>query len=271
MNAENPAVTPAENLLGFIARPTPQLQAAVKNQQPMLPPAELAEMIAAIRSAFEKYTAKLLEFAPGRDRGTALHLLMDRELKATAPFALSCRKGCTGCCHYEVEITQNEAVLLKDAVVGGLSIDDDRLHLQAERERQSPEWRRFGHRDNRCVFLAEDGACRVYHDRPSICRKHVVTTPVAACSTAGEVVAPVQVLLAEILLSAELSLEGTVYGSLSKMLLQSLQQVPEGRAIATNVPLNIRLRATQRQTTDTQADAASDNHLQAHNQVMLLG
>jgi Fe-S-cluster containining protein len=234
-----------ENPLDFAARPTPRLRDAVKQQQRLLPPDEFTAMVGVIRTVFEKFTAKLLEFAPGIERGRALHQMMDREMKAASQFAISCRKGCTGCCHYEVEITQNEAAVLKKAVDDGFAIDRDRLDLQAERERRSPEWQRFGSRDNRCVFLGEDGACGVYEDRPAICRKHVVTTPVAACSTPGAAVAPIQVLLAEILLSAELSIEGTPFGSLSKMLLNSLQETAARRAPETNVPSKIRLRVAR--------------------------
>lgn len=247
MHAEIPAVALSENPLGFMAKPTPQLQAAVGLQQTILPPAEFAGMLASIRSIFEKYTAKLLEFAPGLERGTALHQMMDRELKATAQFALSCHKGCSGCCHYEVEITQDEATILFNAVLGGRRIDHARLVLQAARERKSPEWRRFGSRDNRCVFLGEDGACRVYNERPSICRKHVVTTPASACTTEGAKVDPVQVLLAEILLSAHLSIEGTEFGSLAKMLLQTWRQVSARKAAATGTRIKIRHRAARPQ------------------------
>ncbi len=258
MNAKKTAADLPENPLGFMARPTPQLQAALRQQQAMLPPVEFAEMMVAVRSVFEKFTAKLLEFAPGVERGAALHRMMDHELKAAAPFPISCRKGCSGCCHYEVEITRNEAAILSEAVAGGLPIDHDRLNLQAARERQSPEWRRYGSEDNRCVFLGADGACQVYHDRPSICRKHLVTTPVAACSTAGLTVAPVQVLFAEILLSAELSIEGTEFGSLPKMLLRSLSEMPERRAPETNVPLKIRLQVARRQADLSQSDPQPD-------------
>jgi len=175
-------------------------------------------LIGNVESIFLKFTAKLLEFEPGLERGHALHQMMDHELKAASQYAISCHKGCSGCCHYEVEITRNEAVVLQDAVQRGVLIDFKLLHLQAQRERRSPEWRRFGSADNRCVFLAENGACRVYDVRPSICRKHLVSTPAADCTTDGATVSPIQVLLAEILLSAELSIDGNQFGSLSKML-----------------------------------------------------
>jgi Fe-S-cluster containining protein len=214
----------AEHPLKFIARPTPQLRATVEQQQASLPPEQFAEMMVSIRSVFRKFTAKLAQFHPGVDRGRALHEMIEREMGAVAFIQTSCGKGCSGCCSYEVEVTQNEAAILKERVLGGYVIDRDRLRVQAARERKSPEWRRFGNKDNRCVFLGDDGACQIYEDRPAICRKHMVTTPAAACTTEGAAVAPVQVLLAEILLSAEASLEGTEIGSLAKMLKNALDE-----------------------------------------------
>ena len=238
----------SDHPLAFMRRATPQLRAAVETHALRLPPADFQELVANVRALFAKYTAKLLEFAPGVQRGTALHHMLDRELKAAAQIPVSCRKGCSGCCHYEVEVTQDEAAILRNLVLGGVVIDFDRLDLQAARERQSPEWKRFGHPDNRCVFLGEDGACRVYEDRPAICRKHIVTTPVSACTTEGAAVAPVQVLLAEILLSADLSLTGTDFGSLASMLAQSLHAASGRRAIEVPTPgrHSIRALAAQR-------------------------
>ncbi|MBC7369445.1 MAG: YkgJ family cysteine cluster protein [Undibacterium sp.] len=222
MHLESPAALATSHPLDFMAQTTPQVRDTVGKLQMTLPSDEFAQLLASVRSAFEKYTAKLRQFNPGSDRGMALHQMMDREMSAVARLPVSCGKGCSGCCHYEVEVTQNEAAVLKGLVLGGLAINHERLQLQAARARRSPEWLRFGSPDNRCVFLGEDGACQVYDDRPSICRKHMVTTPASACTTEGAAVAPVQVLLAEILLSAELSVEGNEFGSLSKMLLRSL-------------------------------------------------
>jgi uncharacterized protein len=217
-------VAPLENALDFIARPTPQLRAAVGRQKETLAPKDFAGLVAAVRSAFEKYTAKLLEFKPGAARGAALHEMMDRELDAVAHHPnISCRKGCSGCCSYEVEITEDEATILKTVVQDGFPLDHARLRNQAARERKSPEWNKFGNPENRCVFLGSDGACRVYEQRPAICRKHLVVSPPSACTTEGTPIAPMQVLLADILLSAALSLEGTTYASLSKMLLAALE------------------------------------------------
>jgi uncharacterized protein len=226
MNSVYPAIAMVDDPLKFMMHPTPQLRTTLEQHQAILAPAQFAELIANIQSIFAKYTAKLLEFKPGIERGTAVHRMMERELKAATPLAMSCHKGCSGCCHYEVEITRNEAEILRSVVQRGVPIDYKRLHLQASRERRSPEWRRFGSPENRCVFLGSDGACQVYEERPSICRKHLVTTPAANCTTDGATVLPIQVLLAEILLSAELSIEGNVFGSLAKMLEAALEAMP---------------------------------------------
>ena len=63
-------------------------------------------------------------------------------------------------------------------------MDRDRLTLQATRERKSPEWAPLLKPENRCVFLGNDDACTIYEDRPAVCRKVLVTTPVVECSRA---------------------------------------------------------------------------------------
>ncbi len=220
---ETPAVAQnPENVLAFMRRSTPQLRSVVEYHQRSLLPADFAQLVATIRSVFVKYTDRLQDFQPGADRGRALQQMMDREMGTVAMLPLACSKGCSGCCHYEVEITSDDAAVLKLVVDEGRVIDRERLAVQAARERKSPAWRKFMSKENRCVFLGEDGACGIYEDRPSVCRKHVVTTPAAACTTEGAAVAPVQVLLAEILLSAGLSLEGVEFGSLAKMLSREL-------------------------------------------------
>ncbi len=220
-HSSSPAAS-ADDPIAFIAKPTAQLRAAIDQQRGLLPPADLADLVGAVRSAFEKYTAKLLSCASGVDRATVLHRLVDRELAPAAQFPITCRKGCTGCCHYEVEVTVDEAEILADLVRAGYVIDKGRLRRQASRERKSPEWMQFGHPDNRCVFLGDDGGCGIYEQRPAICRKHLVTSPAEACTTAGGQVVPIQLLLVEILLSAALSLPQVSFASMSKMLLPKL-------------------------------------------------
>lgn len=210
------------NPISFIARPTPQLRAAIEQQRAILGPAELSSLVGAIRSAFEKYTTKLSSCEPGPERSIVFHQLVDRELAPAAQFPVTCRKGCSGCCHYEVEITNEEAELLVTVVRDGCAVDEAQLRQQAARERKDSAWLKLRVPENRCVFLGDDGACRVYAHRPAICRKHLVTSLPEACTTPGAQVVPIQLLLAEIIVSAALSLPGTTSASLPKMLLQAL-------------------------------------------------
>jgi len=228
MENENP-VQHLETLTPYISSPTPMLKALVPHYQQTLSPEVFDLVLRDIKSHFQRFTDELLQVPSGPARADHLHRMMDHELKATAALEVSCKKGCSGCCHYEVEVTKDEGELLALAVGHGIAIDMDRLAVQAARERKSPEWSKFWNPQNRCVFLGSDGACQIYDYRPSICRKHSVVTPASACTTAGEAVTPVQVPLAEVLLSAALSIPDTPRASLSKMLFDSLEglQVPD--------------------------------------------
>ena len=209
--------------LGFISRPTPRLRQVIERQEASLPPSDFAELLASVRSLFEKFTARLLSAPAGLERGRVLHALTEQTMSVAAQIPVSCCKGCSGCCHYEIEITGDEAAILAAVVRGGYPADMERLRTQAGRERKAAEWLDVLRPDNRCVFLGIDGACQIYEHRPSACRRHLVTSPAEACTQPGQPVAPVEILTTEILLSAALSAEGTRFASLSKMLLAALQ------------------------------------------------
>lgn len=66
----------------------------------------------------------------------------------------SCSKGCSYCCHMDVQITTLEAAYIH--VHAGVTLRDDGP-LTA------------GHRDP-CPFLGGDGACGIYSARPLMCR-----------------------------------------------------------------------------------------------------
>ena len=208
--------------LGIIRTPTPQLRAFVETQKTAMPAADFAAMMGEIHGLYGKYRAALEAASTGVRRAQALHRMMEGAVATASGLTVSCQKGCCGCCHFEVEIFGYEAEVLRDCVNGGVAVDRSRLEIQSSRERKSPEWLKFWSRDNRCVFLGEDGACRVYEDRPAACRRLLVTTPPEACTTLGAAVAPVQILLAEILLSAALDLDPKGHASISKMLMPLL-------------------------------------------------
>ena len=70
--------------------------------------------------------------------------------------------------------------------------------------------------ENRCVFLGEDGNCRVYEDRPASCRKLLVVSAPTECGQPGGEVKPITIPMAEVVLSTMVSLEETEFTSLSK-------------------------------------------------------
>jgi len=215
------------NPIAFISFPTPLLRALVIHYRSTMSASDFENVLFNIREFFDKSTAQLLAAQSGAGRAELLHHMMDHELKASASMEVSCRKGCGGCCHYEVEVTQDESELLAEIITNGFSVDLKRLETQATYERQGPEWAKFWSAENRCVFLSAEGSCGIYEDRPSICRKHSVITPASSCTTLGEQVTPVQVPLAEILLSAALSIPGAKHASLSKMVLATLNKTSE--------------------------------------------
>lgn len=214
--------TPPDDPLAFVARPTPRLRASVEHQRKVLSQGDFITFLGVVRSAFDKYCSKLREFAQGVQRANGLHRMLDASQKAIVGISITCKRGCSGCCHYEIEITRDEAEVLGTLVRGGVDIDLSRLAKQAGRERKGPEWRDVLQADNRCVFLGTDGACRIYESRPAACRRLLVTTPAEACTTPGQPVAPIEVLTTEILMSAALSIDGVSVASLSKLLTAEL-------------------------------------------------
>lgn len=94
-----------------------------------------------------------------------------------------CKAGCTGCCHTQVSITEDEAHLLASLIDGGVKIDYARLQKQMKAGNESNEFFKLSYSDRRCVFLGSDSLCQVYNDRPSVCRTNSVLGEAEQCST----------------------------------------------------------------------------------------
>lgn len=83
-----------------------------------------------------------------------LHAIVDGEaarLTALHGPRLQCRKGCSDCCVDGLTVFQVEAELLRSR----------HAELLARGQPHAP---------GRCAFLDEAGACRVYAERPYVCR-----------------------------------------------------------------------------------------------------
>lgn len=161
-----------------------------------------------------------IQIAPeGPARAKKLQELVDAEITQESEIEVSCQKGCSACCHMEVEITSYEAEILKTLVQDGHSIDRDRLQKQSERNLQDPSWKE-GIRNavNRCVFLNNEGACSIYENRPVMCRRHSVTSPPKNCETLDKTIVIRYFPKVDLLISAANEDSLIEIGPLAKML-----------------------------------------------------
>jgi hypothetical protein len=119
-----------------------------------------------------------------RDVHAAIDAVLERDRRISpASGDIRCGKGCDHCCRGPVEIWPHEAVLLAEAArKAGIELDRARLERQGHYGMDA--WRQQPAADRACIFLGEDGACRVYESRPSACRKLLVVTDPALCDAA---------------------------------------------------------------------------------------
>lgn len=101
---------------------------------------------------------------------------------------IACHKGCSACCHTQVSITDDEAILLAKLVESGVSIDMEKLKTQSAASENSAVWYQIPYEKRGCVFLDENRECSIYDDRPAVCRtNHVVGNPQDCSTKSGEV------------------------------------------------------------------------------------
>lgn len=94
---------------------------------------------------------------------------------------VSCRKGCTACCHDNPRgVTGVELLRLTEAVDRLKDGPEIRHHFRrlAEQRTDAASWRSRG---EPCPLL-KDGQCRTYALRPIACRAFVALTPAEWCS-----------------------------------------------------------------------------------------
>lgn len=141
-----------------------------------------------LREIFDRYTGQF-RAAGSRDAPSVareVHIAIDNVLerdrkKSAASGDIKCRKGCSYCCHEPVDIWPHEAALLVEiARESGMELDKARLERQSQRTVDN--WRQQPAADTACVFLGDDGACRVYEFRPNACRKLLVVTDPELCN-----------------------------------------------------------------------------------------
>lgn len=121
---------------------------------------------------------------PARKHLRVLYDELDAAMaERTSVVPLSCRPGCSECCHLAPDITSAEAAQILDRVEQERGRDGLRAiyaRCQADMKRANPgtpEWHLAG---LGCAFL-EDNLCTVYSHRPLSCRVHAVASPPELC------------------------------------------------------------------------------------------
>jgi len=209
---------------------TAQLRGLLVHYQTMLNQEEYESFAREVDRLLKHYHDVLIEYPAGVARAQKIHELVEEQITASSHIKTTCQKGCGACCHLEVEITEDDAALMALSIVEqGLPYDEERLAEQAGRERLDEKWNLGAVKANRCVMLGEGNACSNYAYRPTVCRKHSVTSDPALCSTLGASPVPRLIPLNEIILSAAINLPQNNFGALPKMLAQAMKQIKDVR------------------------------------------
>jgi hypothetical protein len=196
------------------------LKIAFKAYEDTLNPHDYESFVDFVNTMMATMIKDLKNYSPGQERARRLQELVDIEIAQHSHIKASCHKGCSACCHLEVEITSDEASLLAEAIADGVVIDSKQLELLAMRERNDEKWKGGVIPANKCVFLDGKGSCSAYSYRPSACRKAAVTSPATDCGIVGAIIAPIYLPKVEVIISAALNLPESTFGSFAKMLLE---------------------------------------------------
>ncbi len=151
----------------------------------------------------------------------SFHNMLDEQIESHKNEELfkrsSCRKGCSACCRKEVAISMDEAALLYGYMKEeNIEVNIDRLRKQTK----AKSYVELDFKDTACVFLGNNGECRVYKHRPASCRKYFVLSLPELCVNAKDTVERFISYDSEILTMAILN--GSSSDSMAKFLLEKL-------------------------------------------------
>lgn len=205
---------------------TRSLRKFIQNYENELSGAVFSSFLSKLSEELTSAQTDIFSEPAGPLRAKKLQKLVDHEITTNdAHIKASCQKGCSACCHMEVEITNYEADVLAKLINTGVDIDRNRLQEQSQRALQDPLWRE-GRRNsfNPCVFLDSNGACRIYEERPVMCRRHSVTSSPQNCDTLTSQITVRYFPKVDLLISAANEDPLVEIGPLAKMLQMRLQQ-----------------------------------------------
>jgi Fe-S-cluster containining protein len=139
---------------------------------------------------------------------------------------VTCKKGCTACCHTQVSVTEGEAKLLSKYIKKIPNFDWHKLEKQADAKNSGNLFFKIPYDQRGCVFLDEEGSCSVYEDRPSVCRSNHAVSDAKLCETKDGVSSKIRLLktvTADLMIYAYFKYSRS-NGSLPYMLSKELRQ-----------------------------------------------
>lgn len=136
------------------------------------------------------------------DTRIAYHKIRDPGFKD-----VPCKKGCAYCCHINVDITRDEALLIND-VVKRQDIHLDLGYLREQAKYKKEDYAKNLKNNAKCIFLKSNNTCRIHNHRPTSCRTYFVADDPEKCDTSkSNVVAMVNIVSLEILFTALMNVE----------------------------------------------------------------
>lgn len=108
-----------------------------------------------------------------------LHDAIDAVMDEERVPSITCRKGCSFCCHINVTLFEWEAEYISQYCRhNNIAISQNYLKKQLSVHAQKISYTEF----SACVFL-KDNICSIYSARPVACRMHMVMTEPQLCDT----------------------------------------------------------------------------------------
>jgi Fe-S-cluster containining protein len=206
---------------------TQQLSMAIKSETPS---AQLEDVVESVRVEVCKRTDALIALPPGAARAAFVNSRVSADMRESEKVhaangrSVSCKAGCSACCHIQVSVTSEDAEnILETVIAAQVPVSASRLSAQLALEREhgedSAEMQRIPFTQRACIFLQNDGMCGVYVVRPPRCRAYAVVSPAEDCDTSENFNALVRNVVsykAQFWISAQSNL-GLAVGSMAKM------------------------------------------------------
>ncbi|MCB0384155.1 MAG: YkgJ family cysteine cluster protein [Bdellovibrionales bacterium] len=187
------------------------------------PPRTFISIIEELTQLADDWSDKIRKADPGTSRALVCYELFQTQTQLHDLSNSRCSSGCSACCSWKVDVTEDEAEILAEAVrTGSVKIDLDHLNSVSQYSDDSRVWKTPSH-TTRCVFLGEDRSCQVYEMRPLSCRKCLVDSDPRNCSDpAQDKINPILVPELELLISLAWSLSSGRVNTLPLMLKERL-------------------------------------------------